>query len=314
MGCGISKSTVISEESLDKESNSKKPPLKSVRHKPADIINSSVTPSDLIFTPPVSASASSTLDSNPNKSPSDNNLSQDPQFNMPVSTNSGAKLVKSDSKSSKSSTGSSKSSKSSTVIVPDDKVTSILLNSEPKEVNFKPIHSAIRWNNKSEEEMRALISSVEAANCYDPSNGNRPIHIAAQNGHLDLVKLLIELKADVTLGNLKGNTALHMAVSYDYYDVAMTLVAAGADLEAVNEADSKARYGLENDKTIGMIKFACATTRDVVIESLDMINDEIEHVNKVTMAQLGFKVKKVLGPDWTPDIQDKFKELITKLN
>ena len=47
-------------------------------------------------------------------------------------------------------------------------------------------------------------------------NGNSALHIAAQNGHEATTKLLIERGALVDSQNSKGNTSLHMALSYDY--------------------------------------------------------------------------------------------------
>jgi ankyrin repeat protein len=52
-----------------------------------------------------------------------------------------------------------------------------------KELDFKPIHSAVRWN-KPINEVKELLVSEEAVNCVDVGNGNSPIHIAAQNGKL----------------------------------------------------------------------------------------------------------------------------------
>mmetsp|Transcript_11192 Transcript_11192/g.28882 ORF Transcript_11192/g.28882 Transcript_11192/m.28882 type:complete len:280 (+) Transcript_11192:67-906(+) len=54
------------------------------------------------------------------------------------------------------------------------------------------IHSAIRWN-KSTEEILAVLEEVGAdmagaVAAADPKNGNRALHIAAQNGHMDLLK------------------------------------------------------------------------------------------------------------------------------
>ena len=49
------------------------------------------------------------------------------------------------------------------------------------EDDMKKIHSAIRWN-KPLGELAALITNADQANCEDPRNGNRALHIAAQNG------------------------------------------------------------------------------------------------------------------------------------
>ena len=64
--------------------------------------------------------------------------------------------------------------------------------------DFKPIHSAIRWN-KSIEDVKAVLKLKGSADIADPGNGNCPIHIAAQNGHANIVALLIKLKGQLLL-------------------------------------------------------------------------------------------------------------------
>ena len=67
---------------------------------------------------------------------------------------------------------------------------------------MKKIHSAIRWN-KPLGELAALIASMDQANCKDPRNGNRALHIAAQNGFTPVCKLLIAKGAEVNAVNMK---------------------------------------------------------------------------------------------------------------
>jgi len=50
----------------------------------------------------------------------------------------------------------------------------------------------------------------------DDVNGNRSIHIASQNGHLDIVKLLVSKKCDVNAQNKSGQTAMHMVSEYSH--------------------------------------------------------------------------------------------------
>jgi len=76
------------------------------------------------------------------------------------------------------------------------------------------IFSLCRWNKL--EELKTLITSSEDVLIVDEKTGNQPIHLGAQNGHLDLVQFLIKQGADVNAQNKKGNTALHMSVEYDY--------------------------------------------------------------------------------------------------
>lgn len=181
-----------------------------------------------------------------------------------------------------------------------------------KEVNFKPIHSAIRWN-KPISEIEQLLSSSAAVNCVDASNGNRPIHIAAQNGHEDIIKLLIAKDVELNAKNAKGNTGIHMAVGYDYYTVAKLLIAAGADETLTNDLDIPSNLGLEGDKAMGIAALVCAESSDDVDEALNLCEDKIEKLNKINFVSAGLKAKKVLGTAWTPEHQAKFKGITVRL-
>mmetsp|Transcript_12255 Transcript_12255/g.17096 ORF Transcript_12255/g.17096 Transcript_12255/m.17096 type:complete len:903 (+) Transcript_12255:62-2770(+) len=60
-------------------------------------------------------------------------------------------------------------------------------------------------------------------------DGVTAVHVSAQAGHLECVKLLIENSADVTVADEEGRTPLVLAVKGNHGDVAVSIVAAGAD-------------------------------------------------------------------------------------
>lgn len=180
-------------------------------------------------------------------------------------------------------------------------------------IDFKPIHSAFRWN-KTLSEIEPLLNSNAAINVEDESNGNLPVHIAAQNGHLELVHFLIKRKANLNAQNHKGNTALHMSIGYDYYETSLALIQAGADLNIVNEAGFPAKLGLDGDKTLGIIALLNAKTSEEVTEAFKLCEKELSLLNKVNFAQAGFKAKKSLEKSWTPEFQEKFKSIMNKLS
>ena len=45
-------------------------------------------------------------------------------------------------------------------------------------------------------------------------DGNVPIHVAAENGHVDMVRLLVEARADKNTTMARGETALHCAAKH----------------------------------------------------------------------------------------------------
>mmetsp|Transcript_24371 Transcript_24371/g.22146 ORF Transcript_24371/g.22146 Transcript_24371/m.22146 type:complete len:203 (+) Transcript_24371:64-672(+) len=181
-----------------------------------------------------------------------------------------------------------------------------------EEVDYKPIHSAIRWN-KSFDEVKALLSSNKAVNAVDPNNGNTPLHIAVQNGHYDIVTFLIDKKAQVNAQNKRGNTPLHMAMAYDYYDCVKALLNAGADTKILNDVNHPAERGLEGDKLIGIVALLSAKSAEDAIDALNMCELKKSELEKASFVQAGLKGKKSLGKLWTNDIQEKFKSVMNDL-
>lgn len=81
------------------------------------------------------------------------------------------------------------------------------------------MHSAFRWG-KPVSEIEDMIKDwqsgatmKDALAAVDAQNGNRALHISAQNGHMPLTKYILEQKADPSAQNFNGQTALHMSVA-----------------------------------------------------------------------------------------------------
>lgn len=178
--------------------------------------------------------------------------------------------------------------------------------------DMKAIHSAIRWN-KDLEEIKKIVLSKAGADSIDSNNGNAPVHIAAQNGHLDIVLFLIKMKADLNVQNLKGNTAIHMAIQYDYYECAKSLIDAGADKELVNSGGWPSYKGIDGDKTFAVAALISATNPEQLENAFTMCEKDISNIEKANFVSAGLKAKKALGSSWTPQHQDKFKSIMSSL-
>lgn len=178
-------------------------------------------------------------------------------------------------------------------------------------IEWHQIHSAIRWNKNEPEIMAMLMHHADNSNLIDPKTGNSPLHIASQNGHGNLVDMLITYRAAVNCQNLKGQTPMHMAVGYDYYNVAVALKTAGADDTLVNQAGHAARHGLDGDKSLGFIALVQAKTADDVAKAFVLMEAEPGKLNKAEYVKTGLRLKKEIGEkDWP---LEKFKAVLNRL-
>ena len=161
-----------------------------------------------------------------------------------------------------------------------------------------------------------MIKTANDANIRDPSNGNVPLHIASQNGHLHIVKMLLAKGADANSQNNGGQTPLHMAVSYDYDEVSAALKGAGADQNIKNNEGFPAKFGLDGAKDpaspdFAMAKFVGAEREDEILAALDLMKKQPS--DKALVVQNGMKKKKAVGANWSPSVQEKFAALVASI-
>lgn len=181
----------------------------------------------------------------------------------------------------------------------------------PLELTRK-LHTSIRWNKNIDEMKEIMEIEGNAAEQIDPQNGNRAIHIAAQNGHKDIVQILINKGCDINVKNMKGNTPLHMAIGYDYYSTAVLLINSGAQLEALNNANIPASKGLEGDKSLAANAVASAVTFEEYSEGLKLLKNQIPRgMTKESFIKYGLKIKKLYINEWNNNnIQTEFTNLL----
>ncbi|KAL7751917.1 ankyrin repeat-containing protein [Sorochytrium milnesiophthora] len=92
----------------------------------------------------------------------------------------------------------------------------------------------------------------------DPQTGNTALHMAAANGHADVVQYLLEHLAtpDVNARNSGGNTALHWCAVNGHLQVAEMLIKAGASVTAKNDAGKTPIYDAQlngHEKVVDML-------------------------------------------------------------
>ena len=185
----------------------------------------------------------------------------------------------------------------------------------PEGVDFMELHSAVRWEKM--DDVKKLFTSKELAEVRDEANGNTPLHIAAQNGHVAIIEFLLNLKAAPNAQNGGGQSPLHMAKSYDYDDVAEKLIAAGADPELQNADGVPAKFGLSGEKSPDHPEYALEELKGAETEQglLDALNLVEQHPpeDKASLVIAGLYKKKESPVIWTDGVHLRFRELLNTL-
>lgn len=117
------------------------------------------------------------------------------------------------------------------------------------------LHSKIRWFNPEDStddkqlRLEAIIKLLpKFINTTDAQNGNVALHLASQNGHFEIVDLLISRGAKLNPKNFNGNTPLHMSMEYGFDKVSTLLLQKGADPSITNDEGFEAGKGIEGTK------------------------------------------------------------------
>lgn len=84
-----------------------------------------------------------------------------------------------------------------------------------------------------EEATEDFIAVGKDVNQQD-AEGRTPAHFAAAHDATQVLRLLLDADADLTLTDSKGNTSLHYAAGYGRVDIVDMLLEAGADVSAQN--------------------------------------------------------------------------------
>lgn len=117
------------------------------------------------------------------------------------------------------------------------------------------LHSKIRWFNPDDEPSAKQVHIEHIIKLLpkylekqDTQNGNVAMHIAAQNGHYEIVDLLISRGANLNAKNFSGNTPLHMSMEYGFDNVSTLLLQKGAGPKIKNDEGNFADTGIEGTK------------------------------------------------------------------
>jgi len=112
------------------------------------------------------------------------------------------------------------------------------------EMHFAPLHVAVRNGNLSA--VKSLLKMQADANrktgsSDNPSGLHTPLHIAAMIGEeskaMDIIKVLVAAKADLTIKNMMQNNPFHIACGKENVGVVQLLLSLKADVNVPNDVD-----------------------------------------------------------------------------
>ncbi|KAJ1476917.1 ankyrin repeat-containing domain protein [Baffinella frigidus] len=81
----------------------------------------------------------------------------------------------------------------------------------------------------------ALLLLLARVDRHETKDGSTPLLLAAQNGHAEVVQLLLKAGADTSTMDTDGLTPLHFAVSNGHAAVVKLLLDAGADISGTDK-------------------------------------------------------------------------------
>lgn len=134
------------------------------------------------------------------------------------------------------------------------------------ERGFTPFSKAVSMNCISL--VRELIDGGADVNYQSPHNGVTPLIVAAQSSTPEMVRLLLESKADPTIADRSGRLPLHLACERSYELVAQIVE---VEEEVVNYADGTGKTpllivigtaGIETREKLDMVKLLIMKSAD----------------------------------------------------
>ena len=94
-------------------------------------------------------------------------------------------------------------------------------------------------------------ADVKAVSAYNRT----PLHIAAEEGNIEVARVLLENRADVNAEGMGKLTAFHLACIQGNCDLAMLLVNHGADVNAANLEKSTGLHMACRTESIELVRY-----------------------------------------------------------
>jgi ankyrin repeat protein len=104
------------------------------------------------------------------------------------------------------------------------------------------------------ETIQLLLDHGAKIDVVADNDGERILHRAVVNDHIEIVKLLLATGIDVDAKNKYGRTALHQAATFDRIAIAQLLLANNADVDAKNKYGMTVLYDAIKEGSVKMVE------------------------------------------------------------
>lgn len=128
----------------------------------------------------------------------------------------------------------------------------------------------IAAENGSMDVVEELLKAGAVVDCIVPSTQSTALLLGVSNGHMDVTRKLIAEGANVKHANCYGNTALHEAIRTRHFDIAKILLEAGTNVNAVNRKGSTPLHFLCYDEAPSNAQASLTFARSLVAAGADV--------------------------------------------
>uniref|UniRef100_A0A8B9PEN2 E3 ubiquitin-protein ligase MIB2 n=1 Tax=Apteryx owenii TaxID=8824 RepID=A0A8B9PEN2_APTOW len=108
-----------------------------------------------------------------------------------------------------------------------------------------------------------ILNAIVSSEVNTKNQGRTALQIASYQGHLDVVKILLQAHATVNLRDEEGDAALHYAAFGNQAEVARLLIGKGASTDLLNNAKCTALYVAVNQGFTEVVRALCELNCDV---------------------------------------------------
>lgn len=140
--------------------------------------------------------------------------------------------------------------------------------------SFTKLHKGVYLNNEDRVKKHLCAKSINAVDSY----GRTPLHLAAVNGNLRIIRLLLAAKANMDVQDSDGKTALVKAAECGHNQVIPLFVEFGANVDLADR--EKGNTALHHCLANGNLDGALSIIRNALIIDYNKPN----HVSRLTLS------------------------------